>query len=126
MPTVTVAEADAISDPSVQEIEYVFEDGGVTITEPEVAPPVEKLVPVQDVVYVEFQKSHEEPPEDTEEGTARMLAVGVVTGTPGHSSPGSAAALTGYVVSTVRLSPYKAAHASYSEVPGEKGLLMVV
>lgn len=103
--TVTVAEADAVSVPSVQVIEYVCEDVRVTITEPEVAPPVEKLVPVQEVVYWEFQKIHEEPPEDTEEGTTMILAVGVVTGTPGHSSPGSAVAATGYVVSTVKLLP---------------------
>jgi len=93
--TETVTEADAGSVPSVQAIEYAVEEGGVTTREPKVAPPVEKLVPVQEVVYWEFHESHEDPPGEIDIGTAIIAAVGVVTGTPGHSSPGSAVAATG-------------------------------
>jgi len=47
--TVTVAEEETVWKPSVQVIEYVTEEAGETISDPEIAPPVEKLVPVHEV-----------------------------------------------------------------------------
>lgn len=48
----------------------------VTETEPEVALPVEKLVPAQDVAFVEDHVRVEEPPAETEVGEALRVAVG--------------------------------------------------
>ena len=49
-------------------------------TEPEVAPPVEKPVPVQEVALVEDQVSVEEPPEVMLVGFAEREAVGEFAG----------------------------------------------
>ncbi len=49
---------------------------GETLTEPEVAPPVLKPLPVQDVAFVEDQDSEEEEPAVIEVGTAESVAVG--------------------------------------------------
>jgi hypothetical protein len=61
----------------VQEIEYVVFEIGETLTELEVAPPVEKPVPVHEVAPVELQASVEEPPVVMLEGVAVSVAVGV-------------------------------------------------
>ena len=53
---------------------------GLTSTEPEVAPPVEKFVPVQDVVFAEDQVTVPAPPAPIEDGDAVRLAVGVGAG----------------------------------------------
>lgn len=53
---------------------------GLTNTEPEVAPPVEKFVPVQDVVFAEDHATDPAPPAPIEDGAAVRLAVGVGAG----------------------------------------------
>lgn len=53
---------------------------GLTSTEPDVAPPVEKLVPVQDVVFADDQVMVPAPPAPMEDGEAVRLAVGVGAG----------------------------------------------
>ena len=49
--TVRVSESVAVPPAPVQDSEYVVVKDGVTVTEPEGAPPVEKLVPVQVVAF---------------------------------------------------------------------------
>jgi hypothetical protein len=58
----------------------VFEFGE-TETEPEVAPPVENPVPVQDVAPAEDQESVVEEPSDIVEGEAESDAVGAAKAT---------------------------------------------
>ncbi len=60
---------------------------GLTITLPEVAPPVLKPPPVQDVVLAEDQVTVAVPPEATEEGLAEIFAVGDGGGITAHLLP---------------------------------------
>lgn len=49
---------------------------GFTVAEPDFLLPVEKFLPVQDVVLVELQESDALPPEETTPGVAVRDAVG--------------------------------------------------
>ena len=53
--TVTVALVDADALPFEQVMKYVVVVGGVTLTEPEIAFPVEKPLPMQEVALVDDQ-----------------------------------------------------------------------
>lgn len=55
---------------------YVVVESGFTVTEPDVAFPVEKLVPVHVDAFAEDHVSVEAPPEPTDVGEAERLAVG--------------------------------------------------
>ncbi len=55
--TVTVAEAEAAPLALLHETKYEVLWVGDKLMEPEVAPPVEKLVPVQEVAFAEDQES---------------------------------------------------------------------
>ena len=52
---------------------------GETDTEPEVAPPVEKPVPVQEVAFAELQESVEDQPSGTTVALAESVALTAVT-----------------------------------------------
>ncbi len=49
---------------------------GLTATEPEVAPPVEKFVPVHEVVFADDHVTVPAPPAAMDAGVAERLAVG--------------------------------------------------
>ena len=51
--TVSVSESVAVPPAPVHDNEYVVVVDGLTVTEPDVAFPVEKLVPVQDVAFAD-------------------------------------------------------------------------
>ncbi len=72
--TVTEAEADPLSP--VQDTRYEVLLTGETLTDPAVAPPVEKLVPAHEVAFVEFHVSVEGLPETIEFVLALRDAVG--------------------------------------------------
>ena len=74
-PTVTVAEAIA----PLQFTEYVVVEVGLTEAVPLVAPPVEKPVPVQLVVWVLLQVRLDEPPLLTLLGVAVSVALALAT-----------------------------------------------
>lgn len=60
----------------VQDAVYVVLDDGETDVEPDVAPPVEKLVPVHDVAFEELQVSVDEFPCVTDVGDTESAHVG--------------------------------------------------
>jgi|GEM_PF-4781463 len=66
----------AVPPAPVQEAVYVVADDGDTDVLPEVAPPVEKLVPVQEVALEELQVSVEEFPCVTEVGDTETAQIG--------------------------------------------------
>src|SRR3989338_1863285 len=74
--TVTLAFAVALPPVPLQETEYVVSADGETLTLPDVAPPVEKFVPVQDVAFVEDHARVEESPSVMDAGLAEREAVG--------------------------------------------------
>lgn len=82
--TVTVTELTALCVLLVHVTVYGVVAVGRTSTEPEVAPLVEKFVPVQEVAPVDAQVSNELSPEIIDVGLATREAVGAVTVT-GHS-----------------------------------------
>ena len=79
--TVTDALAFALPPGPVQVTEYEVVLPGTTLSNPLVAPPVEKFVPVQEVAFVEDQVRVEELPWTTEVGSAVSVAVGRTAGT---------------------------------------------
>ena len=74
--TVTVAERESLPPAPVQVTEYVVEDDGETETLPDVAPPVENPVPVQEVALADDHVSVEEFPFIMLVGLAESAAVG--------------------------------------------------
>jgi hypothetical protein len=74
--TVTVLLAEALPPLPVQVTLYEVVDWGETEIEPEVAPLVEKLLPVHEVALVDDQVRVEVPPADIEVGFADSVAVG--------------------------------------------------
>lgn len=77
--TVTVALAEPEPPVPVQVTLYAVVAPGVTTTEPDVAFPVAKPVPVQEVAFVEDHVSVEDPPDVTEVGEAVRDAVAAGT-----------------------------------------------
>lgn len=78
--TVTVALFVAVPPAPVQETEYEVVDPGATETLPEIAPPVLKPVPVQEVALVDDHVRSEEFPLVIEDGDADNDAVVCVGG----------------------------------------------
>ena len=78
--TVIVSVSVAVPPGPVQDTEYVVVLEGVTMTESDVAPPVENPTPVQDVALVELHESDDESPEIIAPGVAVRLTVGVFEG----------------------------------------------
>ena len=76
--SITVTGALALAP--LQLTRYVIDAVGVTNTLPDVAPPVEKPVPVHDVAFSEDQVSCVERPLSTDVGLAVRAAQGVTTG----------------------------------------------
>ncbi|MBU6490968.1 hypothetical protein KGQ25_02335, partial [Patescibacteria group bacterium] len=74
--TVTVALELLVPPEPVQETEYVVVVEGYTTAVFEVAPPVEKPVPVQEVALLELQVRVEEEPLVIEVGEAERVTVG--------------------------------------------------
>ena len=74
--TVTVAESFAEPPAPVQLTEYAVVTDGVTASEPETAPLVEKPLPVQLVAFVLLHVSVEELPKTIDAGVAVSVAVG--------------------------------------------------
>jgi len=56
---------------------YVVFDTGLTTSDPDVAPPVEKLFPTHAVVFVELHERSDDCPLSIDDGTAESVAVGV-------------------------------------------------
>jgi hypothetical protein len=75
--TVTVALAEVVPAEPVQLIEYVVVTLGETAADPEVAFPVEKFVPEQELAFVEDHVSVDDCLFEIEVGFAVKLAVGV-------------------------------------------------
>jgi len=78
--TVIVSVSVAVPPGPVQDTEYVVVLEGVTMTEPDVAPPVEKPVPVHEVALVELHESDDKSPEIIAPGAAVRLTVGAFEG----------------------------------------------